>query len=130
MIVNTPLQIVFTPDAPKPIGPYSQAVDTGTLLFMAGQLALDPASGLLCGATVEEQTTLVLANMQAVLHAAKLNFTNIVKTTVFLTSMDHFAAFNAVYQQALGSHAPARSVVAVSALPKGALVEIEAIACR
>ena len=125
-----PLSVIQTPDAPQPIGPYSQAIDTGSLVFISGQIPLDPVSGSVTGATVEEQATCALMNLKAVLSVAGLTPASLIKTTVFLRSMNDFAAFNVVYGCLLDGVKPARSVVEVGALPKGVLVEIEAIACR
>jgi 2-iminobutanoate/2-iminopropanoate deaminase len=124
------LQTVHTADAPLPIGPYSQAVRAGDLLFLSGQIALDPQTGAMVGSTIEEQTRQVMKNIKAVLTSQGLDVSSIAKVTVFLTSMDHFASFNAVYEKAMEGWKPARSVVAVAALPKGALVEIESVASR
>jgi 2-iminobutanoate/2-iminopropanoate deaminase len=124
---HSPLQ---TSAAPQPIGPYSQAIDTGALVFVSGQIPLDPVSGTVTGDSIEEQATRALMNLNAVLAAAGLTPGSLVKTTVFLRSMSDFAAFNAVYGRLLDGAKPARSVVEVSALPKGVMVEIEAIACR
>ena len=121
---------VHTLDAPQPAGPYSQGIDAGAFVFISGQIPLDPASGLLPGDTIAAQARCALRNLKAVLTAAGLTPENLVKTTVFLRSMADFGEFNAVYEEALAGAKPARSVVEVSALPKGALVEIEAIACR
>ena len=117
--------------APAAIGPYSQAVRTGNLLFTSGQVALDPATGALVSGGVREQTTRVLENLKAVLAAAGADFTHVVKTTVFLKDMRDFAAMNEIYAGYLapeGVVSPARSTVQVAALPKDALVEIEVIA--
>ena len=122
-----PLQ---TSAAPQPIGPYSQAIDTGSLVFVSGQIPLDPVSGNVTGATIEEQAERALMNLKAVLAAAGLTPGSLVKTTVFLRSMGDFAAFNTVYERLLDGAKPARSVVEVSALPRGVRVEIEAVACR
>jgi 2-iminobutanoate/2-iminopropanoate deaminase len=122
--------VVFTPNAPKPIGPYSQAVAAGQFLFISGQIPLVPASNILAGPTIGEQTRQALKNLKAVLSSQSLEASALVKTTVFLRSMNDFAAFNAVYEQELEGAKPARSVVEVSGLPKNVLVEIEAIACR
>ena len=122
---------ISTPDAPAAIGPYTQAVRIGDMLFTSGQVALDPATGNLVPGSIAEQTTQVLANLKAVLAAAGLDFTHVVKTTVFLKDLADFAAMNALYAQAFapeGVVAPARSTVQVAALPKDALVEIECIA--
>jgi 2-iminobutanoate/2-iminopropanoate deaminase len=125
-----PLSAIQTPDAPPPIGPYAQAIDTGSLVFISGQIPLDPVSGNVTGATIEEQAARALMNLKAVLSAAGLTPGSLVKTTVLLRSMNDFAAFNAVYGRLLDGATPARSVVEAGALPRGAMVEIEAVACR
>jgi 2-iminobutanoate/2-iminopropanoate deaminase len=122
--------VILTGKAPKPIGPYSQAVDTGVMLFVSGQIPLDPVSGAIVAGGVEAQAEAALSNLREVLAAAGLSFAHLVKTTVFLRNMSDFSCFNLVYERLLGGAAPARSVVEVSALPRGVLVEIEAIACR
>ena len=122
---------VATKEAPAAIGPYSQAVRVGDMLFASGQVAIDPATGNLVPGGVTEQTTRVLENVKAVLAASGLDLAHVVKTTVFLKSMGDFVAMNAVYERYLapeGVVAPARSTVAVAGLPKDALVEIEVIA--
>jgi len=121
---------ILTPNAPQPIGPYSQAVAVGNLVFVSGQIPLDPATGAVVGATIVEQARQALRNLLAILAAQSLDANALVKTTVFIRSMADFAAFNAVYAEELGTAKPARSVVEVSALPKNVLVEIEGIACR
>jgi 2-iminobutanoate/2-iminopropanoate deaminase len=123
-------EAIFTPQAPKPIGPYSQAITASNLLFISGQIPLDPASGAVVGATIAEQARQALGNLKAILSSQSLGANALVKTTVFLRSMADFTAFNAVYEEALGGAKPARSVVEVSGLPKNVLVEIEAVACR
>ncbi|NUQ30947.1 MAG: RidA family protein [Acidobacteriaceae bacterium] len=118
-------------EAPAAIGPYSQAVRVGDTLFCSGQVALDPATGNLIHGGIQEQTTRVLENIKAVLAAAGLDMVHVVKTTVFLTNMADFAAMNEIYGRYLapeGVVPPARSTIQVSALPKGAIVEIEVIA--
>ena len=120
---------IFTNNAPKPIGPYSQAVLVGDTLYCSGQIALDPVSGEFIGGDVRGETRRVCENVGAVLGSAGLTFGNVVKTTCFLADMADFAAFNEVYG-AYFTSAPARSCVAVKELPKGALVEIEVIAAR
>ncbi len=120
-----------TPAAPAAIGPYSQAVRVGDTLYASGQVGLDPATGQLVEGGVAEQTVRVLENIKAVLAEAGLTFAHVVKTTVFLKSMGDFAAMNAIYERYLapeGVVPPARSTVAVAALPKDALVEIEVLA--
>lgn len=122
---------VSTPNAPAAIGPYSQAVRLGNLVFTSGQVALDPASGQIVAGGITEQTTRVLENLKAVLTAAGTDLANTVKTVVFLKDMKDFAAMNTVYARYLapeGGVAPARSTVEVARLPKDALVEIEIIA--
>jgi 2-iminobutanoate/2-iminopropanoate deaminase len=122
-------KIVYTESAPKPIGPYSQAiVASGNLVFTAGQIAIDPATGQIEGADIAAQTRRVLSNIDAVLKQAGSGRDKIVKTTVFLKDMNEFAAMNAVYAEFFGKHAPARSTVEVARLPKDAKVEIEAVA--
>lgn len=121
-------QRIHTTDAPAAVGPYSQAIRVGNLVFTAGQVALDPAGGELVGDDVAAQTEQVIRNLRAVLAAAGTDFSHIVKTTVFLKSMGDFAAMNAVYAQHFPEPFPARSTVEVGALPKGGLVEIECIA--
>jgi 2-iminobutanoate/2-iminopropanoate deaminase len=123
-----PRTIIATPEAPKAVGPYSQAVATGRFLFCSGQIPLKPATGELVDGDVTDQTTQVLENLGAVLRAGRMTFGNVVKTTVFLTDLGDFAAMNAVYAVFFPNHQPARSTIQVAALPKGARVEIEAIA--
>jgi len=121
-------KIIFTERAPKAIGPYSQAVRTETTVFTAGQVGLDPATGELVQGGVEAQTRQVLNNLKHVLEASDSGLQYVVKTTVFLQDMNDFAKMNAVYGEFFSQNPPARSTVAVAALPKGALVEIEAVA--
>jgi 2-iminobutanoate/2-iminopropanoate deaminase len=122
---------VSTTKAPAAIGPYSQAIRIGNLLYTSGQVALNPATGQIVAGAIAEQTTQVLENLKAVLEAAGSSLSAVVKTTVFLKDMNDFAAMNAIYGQYLapeGTVAPARSTVEVARLPKDALVEIEVIA--
>lgn len=119
---------IRTTEAPAAIGPYSQAIRCGQFIYASGQIALDPASGELVGDDVQAQTQRVLQNVQAVLASAGTSLANVVKTTVFLTSMSDFQAMNAVYTTFFSGVAPARSTVAVAELPRKALVEIECIA--
>jgi len=124
-----PREIIQTPSAPAAVGPYSQAIVYGGLVYTAGQVALDPHSGLLVGGDdVAAQTEQVFKNLQAVLQAAGTDLSKVIKSTVFLTTMDHFASMNEVYARHFPSQPPARSTVAVCALPKAALVEIEVVA--
>ena len=121
-------QLVTTPNAPLPIGPYSVAVKAGGFVFTAGQIALDPATNQLVPGGIEEQTRQALTNLKHVLEAAGTSLENVVKTTVFLMDMGQFPQMNAVYGEFFTNQPPARSTVQVSALPKGSLVEIEVVA--
>ena len=120
-------QVVYTKSAPDAIGPYSQAIKTGNLVFTSGQIAINPASGAVEATTIEAQTEQVCKNLGEVLKAAGTSFDKVVKTVCFLADMGDFAAFNAVYGKYFVSK-PARSCVAVKSLPKNVLVEVEAIA--
>ena len=124
------LKPVLSPAAPAPIGPYSQAVSAGGFVFLSGQIPLSPATGEIVGATAAEQTEQILSNLAAVLEAAGTTPAQVVKTTIFLTDLADFAAVNQVYGRLFGDGgpAPARSTVQVAALPRGAKVEIEAVA--
>jgi len=124
-------KIVSSDQAPKAIGPYSQAVDSGDLVFLSGQIPLDPASGQFVGAgDIQAQTERVLQNMIGVLQAAGLSLAHVVRTTVYMVDLAEFAKMNEVYGRHFKVDPPARSTVQVSALPKGARVEIDAIARR
>jgi 2-iminobutanoate/2-iminopropanoate deaminase len=119
---------IATDGAPKAIGPYSQALVSGDLLFASGQIPLDPATGELVPEGIERGVERVFDNIEAVLKAAGASLDDVVKTTVYLLRMSDFAAMNAVYARRFGEHRPARSTVAVAELPKGAAVEIDVIA--
>lgn len=121
-------KVISTPDAPRAVGPYSQAISNGSLHFCSGQIPLDPANGELLADDIQVQTRQVLKNLDAVLKAGGMTFKNVVKTTVFMIDLGEFAAMNEIYAQAFTEPFPARSTIQVSALPKGARVEIEAIA--
>jgi 2-iminobutanoate/2-iminopropanoate deaminase len=121
-------KIISTSDAPAAIGPYSQAVRSGRLLFCSGQIPLDPKSGQIVSGDIEAQTRRVLDNIAAVLRAEGLAFDNVVKTTIFLTDLGDFQTVNEIYGSYFKQEPPARSTVQVSALPKGAKLEIEVIA--
>jgi 2-iminobutanoate/2-iminopropanoate deaminase len=123
-------KIISTDKAPGAIGPYSQAVQAGDFLFASGQLALDPQTGQLAAGSVEEEARRALENVKGVLEGAGFTPDQVVKTTIFAVSMDDFAAVNGVYAQYFGENSPARSFVAVKALPKGARVEIEVVAWK
>jgi len=124
------MEFVSTDRAPKAIGPYSQATIADNVVYTAGQIALDPATGEIVAGGVTEQTERVVANLSAILEAAGSSFASVVKTTVYLTDMNDFKAMNDVYARAFGDHRPARSTVAVAALPRGVRVEIDVIARR
>lgn len=113
------------PDAPKAVGPYSQAVRAGDYLFLSGQIPLDPDTGKMVGASIEDQTNQVLKNIKNVLNHLELDFTDVVKTTIFLTDLAHFKIVNEIYESWLGASKPARSTIQVAALPLGAAIEIE-----
>jgi 2-iminobutanoate/2-iminopropanoate deaminase len=123
-----PPQCILALGAPAPIGPYSQAIRLGSLLFCSGQIGIDPATGKLVEGDVAAQTRQVMNNIAAVLEAAGATFRNVVKTTIYLTAMEDFTTVNPVYGARFGETPPARSTVAVAALPLGARVEIEVTA--
>jgi 2-iminobutanoate/2-iminopropanoate deaminase len=122
------LEKIYTAEAPAPIGPYNQAIRAGDFVFCSGQIPLDPATGELVTGDVAAQTRQVMKNVSAVLTAASTTFANVVKTTIYLIDMNDFAAVNGVYGEYFADTAPARSTVAVAALPRGSLVEIEVTA--
>lgn len=122
------LDVVSSPSAPAAIGPYSQAIRAGNLLFCSGQIPLDPKTMQLVGSNAAEQADQVLKNLAAVLVAGGASLAHVVRTTIFLASMGDFVAVNEVYGRHFGAHKPARATVAVKELPKGALVEIDCIA--
>ena len=124
------LRFVATDAAPKAIGPYSQAVGYGDLIFTAGQIALDPVTMQIVEGGIAEQTERVLSNLEAVLAAAGSDLNKVLKTTVFLQTMADFTAMNEVYAKRFGSHRPARSTVAAAGLPRNVLVEIEVVAVK
>jgi len=122
--------VVATDQAPKAIGPYSQAVEVNGVIYTAGQVAFEPKSGQLVGTSTAEQTEQVLKNLAAVLGAAGASLQDVVKSTVYLADMDDFAAMNEVYAKHFGTHKPARSTVQAARLPRDARVEIDVIAVR
>jgi 2-iminobutanoate/2-iminopropanoate deaminase len=121
-------KIIHTDYAPKAVGPYSQAVMLGDMLYCSGQIPIDPKTQDVFTGDIKTQTEMVLSNIDAVLKAADLNFSHIVKTTIFLTSMSDFATVNEIYAKKFPANPPARSTIQVAALPKGVNVEIEVIA--
>ena len=124
------LKKIDTKNAPAAIGPYSQAIVCGNMLFTSGQIPINPATGEVEGKTIEEQTEQVMHNIGALLEASGLTFANVVKTTCFLADLNDFAAFNAVYAKYFPNEAPARSCFAVAGLPKGAKLEVETICVK
>lgn len=122
------LQAIYTPAAPAAIGPYSQAVVAGNLLFISGQIPLDPTTGQVVGGGIAEQTRQVMNNLAAVLRAAGVDFSRLAKTTIYLTDLSDFAVVNGIYGEYFTGTFPARATVQVAALPKGVAVEIEGIA--
>ncbi len=122
------MDYIATNDAPKAIGPYSQAVRAGNLLFLSGQIPLDPAEGELVQGDFATQTRRVLENLKAVLAEAGATFGNVARATVYLTDLGNFQTLNGIYAEFFGDHKPARSTVGVASLPKGATVEIDFIA--
>jgi 2-iminobutanoate/2-iminopropanoate deaminase len=123
-------KIIATKDAPQAIGPYSQAIRHGDLLFVSGQIALDPRTGNLVEGDIEAQTEKVLKNMAAIIDAAGMTLQDVVKCTCFLKDMNDFAKFNAVYEKYFGQSLPARETVEVARLPKDVMVEVSAICCK
>jgi len=122
------VQKIETTAAPAAIGPYSQAIQAGSLVFLSGQIPLDPATGVLVAGGIEPQARQVMNNLRAVLQAADLDFANLVRTTIYLVDLDDFAVVNRIYGECFGETPPARVTVQVAALPKGALIEIDGVA--
>ena len=125
---NKRMKVISTKKAPAAIGPYSQAIQVGNLVYTSGQIPIDPATGTFIEGGIKEQTRQSLSNVRAILEEAGLSMANVVKTTVFIADMADFADMNAVYAEFFAEPYPARSAVAVKSLPKGALVEIEVVA--
>ncbi len=124
-------KIIFSENAPAPIGPYSQAILAGNMLYTSGQIALDPATMALITDDIETETRQVMMNLRAVLHAAEMDFTNVIKSTIFITDMNDFGRINTVYASYFDeNNAPARETVQVSVLPKNVNIEISMIAMR
>ena len=121
-------EIIETKAAPDPIGPYSQAIRTNGLIFLSGQIPVQPETGLVVDGGIEAQTHQVMKNLSAILHAAGSGLDKVVKTTVFLSNLDDFSGFNRIYEEYFGEARPARATVQVSRLPREVLLEIEAIA--
>ena len=125
-----PFKPIYTDKAPKPVGPYSQAIRLGPWLFCSGQIPLDSEGTQIIGQDIETQSKQVFENIQAVLKSAHMTFENVVKSMVFLTDMKEFSQFNKIYESYFSEHKPARSCVEVSALPKNVKVEVEVIAFK
>ena len=123
-------KVIMTPHAPKPVGPYSQAVLVGQALYCSGQIAIDPNTNEVLKGSVKEEAELVMKNIGAVLKESGMSYDNIIKSTIFLINMGDFATVNEVYGQYFKSDPPARSTISVKELPKGVQVEIEVVACR
>lgn len=123
-------EVIHTPQAPAPIGPYSQAIKSGKFLFVSGQIALNAATGNLMLDNVHEETTQIMRNIGAILNAAGMDYSNIVKTTIFITNMNNFAAVNEVYGSFFQDAFPARETVQVSRLPKDVNIEISVVASQ
>ena len=123
-------KIINTLAAPQPIGPYNQAIMVDETLYISGQIALDPITGILMTETIEQQSHLVMKNLEAILEAADMNFNHVVKTTIFLMDMNDFAKVNEVYASYFEKDFPARETVQVAGLPRGVAVEIAMIACK
>lgn len=124
------MKVINTPNAPAAIGPYSQAIEVNGMVYTSGQLPINPATGEFAGSDIKSQAEQSLKNVKAILEEAGIGMQNVVKTTVFLADMADFAAMNEVYASYFSAPFPARSAVAVKTLPKGALVEIECVACK
>ena len=128
--LSAQIKIVSTPEAPAAIGPYSQAVVVGNLVFLSGQIPLDPVTMKIIGEDIETQTRQVFKNIRAILKAENLTLNSVVKCTVFMKNLDDFAKMNTIYAEEFGEHKPARSTVQVARLPKDALIEIECVAVK
>ncbi len=124
------MEVIATKNAPQALGPYSQAILAGSLLFVSGQIAINPESGTMVQSSIEAETQQILDNIEAILMEARFNMRNIVKTTIYVDDIKNFDAINAVYAKSFKLEPPARSFVQVAALPKGAHIEIEVIARR
>jgi len=123
-------EIIITPDAPSPIGPYSQAVAARNFLFISGQIPIQPSTGKLITENIQSEAKQVMENLKAILTAANLDFSDVVKTTIFLTDMNHFSEVNSVYAEYFTNQFPARETVAAAALPRGVHIEISMIAAN
>jgi 2-iminobutanoate/2-iminopropanoate deaminase len=125
-----PKEVIYSASAPEPIGPYSQAIKSGNMLFVSGQIAIDRASGQIITSSIQEETIQVMKNLELVLRAAGMDFSNVVKSSIFLKGMNNFPAVNEIYGKSFSSNPPARETVEVSRLPKDVNVEISCIAVQ
>jgi len=123
-------EVIYTKKAPEPVGPYSQAIDTGSLLFISGQIPINPQEGKLVEGNIGEKTEQVMQNINAILTEAGLNFDHVVKVSIFIKDMGNFAEINKVYASFFAAHPPAREVAAVNTLPLNSEIMISVIACR
>ncbi|MBI3219737.1 MAG: RidA family protein [Bacteroidetes bacterium] len=123
-------EVIYSAQAPEPIGPYSQAIKVGNLLFLSGQVAIDRSTGQMVTGNITDETTMVMKNLNEVLQAAGMNFSHVVKSTIFLKDMNQFSQVNEVYGKSFSSQPPARETVEVSRLPKDVNVEISCIAVK
>jgi 2-iminobutanoate/2-iminopropanoate deaminase len=123
-------KVIYSPQAPEPIGPYSQAIQSGSMLFVSGQIAIESSSGKMITDEIQAETKQVMANIHAILKVSQMDFSNVVKCSIFLTDMNNFPKVNEVYGQYFKENPPARETVEVSKLPKGVNVEISCIAVK
>ncbi len=128
--LSAQLKVITSPDAPKAIGPYSQAIESNGFVFLSGQIAIDPATNTMKEKDIEKQTRQIFTNIRAVLKETETDITRVVKCTVFMIDLDDFAKMNKIYEEEFAGHKPARSTVQVARLPKDALIEIECIAVK
>lgn len=124
------MEFISTENAPKAIGPYSQATKSGNILFVSGQIPIDPKSNTIIDGTIEDMTLQVLKNIKEIVEFSNFKITDIAKVTIFIKDMNHFASINSVYESFFGNHKPARAVVEVSRLPKDVLIEADCIAIK
>ncbi|MEW6194809.1 MAG: RidA family protein [Bacteroidota bacterium] len=129
-VLTAQLKVITSPDAPKAIGPYSQAIEANGFVFLSGQIAIDPATSTMIENDIEKQTRQIFANIRAVLKEAGTDITKVVKCTVFMIDLNDFAKMNKIYEEEFAGHKPARSTVQVARLPKDALIEIECVVVK
>ena len=127
LLASSPMEVITTDRAPKPVGPYSQALLRGGHLYIAGQIPLDPRTSEVVGKTIEDQGARVLENLRGIVESAGFSLKDVIKTTVYLTDLGDFPKFNQLYETFFGTHKPARSVLQAAALPKGVRIELDAV---